>query len=1064
MASKFTVPQLARKESVLGHTNDDCWIQGAAALAEARAARTAADAAAGAGAGYNAELIAKLAEWDPAEQPCLIVAARSAAGDQGGGVFVRSPSGAGAIDNRVRFASANPSWHALRDLSGKVLDARQAGLSCDGSTDDTAALAAFVSAVGSMPLTLQVSAETKISGTVTLPDTIAVRFEHGGVFSGNGTVTHKPWMAQQGWGNPGNIEIYVSPDGNDAFRSGLGGWADAKRTLIDAYLAAPAGGGTIHVADGAWMGGYLQGQGLWACGTADPNFTSAGYPGYAGADKTSSGWLRKKPVRIVGHGIPIDWGQHKPTAAIIGGTPSSPGYTLDADNPALWICTGDAIGGYIEGIEFSTAYRAACLGVPTTKDRTPAGAGSIQGWTFDSCRFYIPVPGEVGPPVAAGMGPAVEILGGWKILFEGCSFNGIGPYLADSTGYPGHSLTAEQRAASIAIKGGADVAFKRCVTWWGNIDYTCYDTGQALRVYYHIHEADFIHPADGAVHIHDSRGSDWNRSAIEDVLLADVPDAEPALVVEPVSADPSAVQVRHCTATGPCTPTVIAPPTPNDSPIRAGQVGFWHDRIAARYDGVIRSCPVVARFDNLITVAPASGGSTTVTPAQSDPWGTTSAYLIESASGVIDIPLLDKVQTVAVGDFFAYAVLVRFPSGAYDSSVACVASLGTGNVFAGVTTKGVPLIEDADGQWWLLQGGGVVTDAGTPSGEIRFIARFNDTHPVIVCCPTVHYEAAGTVSEHEWYEFMLHMPVLPLGAEAGIVYQPGEATVDAPSLSAGEISTPHNAKIGEDGMPPIVSPTLQLGATTDDLLLALATTGRIRLSLPEDDAGCVSLGLPSISTAVDGDLWTLDEASGNITGKINSRVIATQGTPLYQQTMSQLRVSRYGINPNNAGWFEDATKSELDIGANDFSAAMVLYTPYIGASTFGTMMAKWNGGASKGWLLYTVVSGADNQLCIRVGSTALILGILPLDTSIHVLTLDGDRSGVATCRLDHETPMTANISGEGADQSDTGTGFTLFALPTGLSKASNWSCWAWYCVGARVGETAHNNLCAIVGA
>ena len=96
----------------------------------------------------NADLVAKLATLDPAVNPCVSVAGRGVAGDQGGGGFAKAPVVAGDDTTPAwgvtLFASLNPALRWRRDLQGRPLDVRCAGAKGDGIANDTGALQAAI--------------------------------------------------------------------------------------------------------------------------------------------------------------------------------------------------------------------------------------------------------------------------------------------------------------------------------------------------------------------------------------------------------------------------------------------------------------------------------------------------------------------------------------------------------------------------------------------------------------------------------------------------------------------------------------------------------------------------------------------------------------------------------------------------------------------------------------------------------------------------------------------------------------------------------------------------------
>ena len=114
--------------------------------AVATATANAAAALAAATGSLNAELVAHLATLDPSVNPCVSIAGKGTAGDQGGGTFVSVlVAGGPAIDNAMVFASSNALWRWKRVYTDHLAPA-WFGCAGDGTTNDTAALQAALDA------------------------------------------------------------------------------------------------------------------------------------------------------------------------------------------------------------------------------------------------------------------------------------------------------------------------------------------------------------------------------------------------------------------------------------------------------------------------------------------------------------------------------------------------------------------------------------------------------------------------------------------------------------------------------------------------------------------------------------------------------------------------------------------------------------------------------------------------------------------------------------------------------------------------------------------------------
>jgi hypothetical protein len=104
------------------------------------------DSDSGAAAALNADLVSKLATLDPSVNPCVSIAGRGTAGDQGGGTFVGVlVAGGPAIDNAMVFASSNALWRWKRVYTDHLAPA-WFGATGNGATNDTTALQAALNA------------------------------------------------------------------------------------------------------------------------------------------------------------------------------------------------------------------------------------------------------------------------------------------------------------------------------------------------------------------------------------------------------------------------------------------------------------------------------------------------------------------------------------------------------------------------------------------------------------------------------------------------------------------------------------------------------------------------------------------------------------------------------------------------------------------------------------------------------------------------------------------------------------------------------------------------------
>jgi hypothetical protein len=965
----------------------------------------------------NAELVAHLALLDPSVNPCVSVAGSATAGDKGGGTFDKCPN-TETTDNALIFNSSNAAWKWKRRYSGAV-DLGWWGGKLDNVTNDRPALVLCAASFPAESVTVRIDGQCSVATDYTVPSNILVRFDGPGAFVGAGVVTFTGWAGSaRGVGNSG-VELYVKPGGSDV-SDGLT-WATAKATVIAAVAALPLTGGTVHVADSSYMGGWVAGQGLRLMGVGCPSFGTPGYPG--GANPTLNGWLQTRPLRMIGHGPAAEWFWRKPIARINGGTPAAPGYAQDADNPVIWITDPSGVTARFENLDLGYAYRSVCLGVPPGRVIVPAN-DACSGMTFESCYLHINAsllnPAPSAPP---GMGPAVEIRGGWKILFSGCYFYGIGPWYAAGAGYAPHGFSAGQRAAGILCTDSAGVEVHDCNAVYGHIDYTCGGNGNALYVDNLIVESDGTHATDSGVHIRYSNCDNGFQGVLKGVEVADAPGTPATIIVEPVTAPPEAVLVEDCFGcTGPMTHRqATLPAAATELPSNQRQVGMFGRRLSAQHDGEVRSAaPAVARFQNRVTAVPASGGTITVTTGQLDPWGGTTAFKIESSiAGADTCYLVYEAQAVAVGDRLAYAAMVRCPSGPYDVGVRLLdAALDPGGTNMFDTGNGaIPLAPSitGDGEWWTLRYGATVATAATPAGTLIVRVVLNNAHPVIICEPTVHYIATGVISNNEFSEFVQHMPTLPLNAEPNEAYSHGSQRIHADIL----VETDH---------------VLPIVPTAANIATALEQAGICFSSLPYTAEGFIrACGSPDAWTTADIlAIYRADEvAPGNMVDSLGlAPDLAPVNAPLQAVVLGAAGVDltgKLGIQ-----MIAGAGPERFDIGAgNEAYGSITDLTGSFGVfllmrrtaamTNNSRIVAKELGGAGIVWLLRArnLPAGELAVYCTSGGlANDYLTGFVIGDTDWHAnaLSFVGAAGPAVTLSLTSEaTTVSAPFPGSLAD-------------------------------------------------
>ncbi|HXP63249.1 MAG TPA: hypothetical protein VN829_22295, partial [Dongiaceae bacterium] len=204
-------------------------------------------------------------------------------------------------------------------------------------------------------------------------------------------------------------EIYVNTTNGSDANSGLN-WSCAKATLLGAYDALSTNGGTIHFADGSWVGSN-SGQGLWLMGPNDPNWGQTGFPG-TGRPIGANGWrARKGMTRWVGHGgtQSSQWGFPAIANLLAGG--GGPWLT-NMSAPALWF-SDCSLGIAFENVLIANCPHPLRIG----PDSTMAGATFCSQYWFLNCTLGC----NSGATDDRVSGPTVWMESGQQTHFQNCN-------------------------------------------------------------------------------------------------------------------------------------------------------------------------------------------------------------------------------------------------------------------------------------------------------------------------------------------------------------------------------------------------------------------------------------------------------------------------------------------------------------------------------------------------------------------------------------------------------------------------------------------------------------------
>jgi hypothetical protein len=549
--------------------------------------------------------------------------------------------------------------------------------------------------------------------------------------------------------------MHVTSEGNDA-RDGLS-WGTSKLTILAAYDALPAAGGTILLAGASVsMGGEVAEQGLWLMGGSDNQYASP-----------PAGWRQQKRLRLIGVGTGMSGaGQIASPAVQINGGSSA----ADGLKPGLWI-SGTNVPLYFENLFFGP-YKGVAIRLGVSADQSSRSVNT-SGIYFNN------VAADVWNQ--AGRGPCVDIGYIFWVTWQNCTFSG------NTTELP----TADKRAAVLMLPDDANAGlfeFRNCVFNGGGIRYHISPTNTwgSVQMTQCVLEGDFggtpmpsllrINGANnfgGAVHVRDSQIADAPPGvyAVE-VIPATGIDLDPGNVMV-WSAGPVSGPMTQYQGVGAAGASIVNSPTAERS------AGIWSGRFAGQHDSARRSfAPSVARFVNLVdqNVANwgAKQGSATVTTGISAPDGSTRAGRLSGGDadrwlgGVL-------APSWAIGDWVVAGSWIR--GGANGARDAQIHTPGAGSItFQPVNSSTffiAPPIKGSQEWFWVAKAMKVSATSGTK--DLIFVARCNTTLPTDFYAPFMCRIPAGTLSDSEVLEFAQHLQsysdVAPVGHVSTLVGQ-----------------------------------------------------------------------------------------------------------------------------------------------------------------------------------------------------------------------------------------------------------------------------------------------------
>lgn len=274
----------------------------------------------------------------------------------------------------------------------------------------------------------------------------------------------------------------------------------------------------------------------------------------------------------------------------------------------------------------------------------------------------------------------------------------------------------------------------------------------------------------------------WNpkTTAVADVNVWHVESADnnnggnstaPAIQVDG-PFDPSTIVVSNVFAGG--TTNVRGPMTvlgqyapaldrARESPLREGQIGFFHSRIVGTTDAARRLfSPVAVRYANLATASPkswilnTSSGGAVIRDGIPAPDGTPGAATASEQGGYQNTLTYFKAkEPVASGDYFIAGVWVRAPKGYSEGLQNFRLWVGNGECQTSGYTQSAPYT--GDGEWeWLFSIQKVLATSAR-AANVAIGSFFDKDHPITAYAPVLIHITAPSVSDNEAYELAYNL-------------------------------------------------------------------------------------------------------------------------------------------------------------------------------------------------------------------------------------------------------------------------------------------------------------------
>jgi hypothetical protein len=277
--------------------------------------------------------------------------------------------------------------------------------------------------------------------------------------------------------------------------------------------------------------------------------------------------------------------------------------------------------------------------------------------------------------------------------------------------------------------------------------------------------------------------------------------------------DPSAIVVSNASAGGSINAagpmTLLGQYIPNlnaveVSPLREGQIGFFHNRIVGSTDAARRLFgPVAVRYLNLAQVDPSTWDLSRRTGAKIEtgvtaPDGTRGAGTASQVDGPQNSMVYYRgQQKTAIGDYFVAGVWVKAKNGYLGGLSNFNLKLVGGGSHTTGFTQAAPY--RGDGEWEWLFSVKKVIDLKASSLDVSIDSSFGVGHPITAYAPVLIHVPVGTISDNEVYELASDLATYDSTCKIGSVCGLPEQVLQIPGAVQGQFIIPDQGKAFASG-------------------------------------------------------------------------------------------------------------------------------------------------------------------------------------------------------------------------------------------------------------------------